>query len=159
MAHLDGENAESVFLNDLPDYDKKYEVTELSDKWNALLAVRDDVMKAIEVARAEKLVGKSLDASIVIYGDKDNEAIKLFEEFADELKTVFIVSKATVSTDAAPEGAFTDTESGIAVSVSASTGTKCDRCWYFSDDVKTDSDGQHLCTRCSAIIKKISFGK
>ncbi|MBE6571776.1 MAG: isoleucine--tRNA ligase [Ruminococcaceae bacterium] len=158
MAHLDGENAESVFLNDLPAYDKKYENTELSAKWNALLAVRDDVMKALEVARAEKLVGKSLDASIVIYGDKDNEAIKLFEEFADELKTVFIVSKASVCEGVAPEGAFTDTASGIAVSVSASTGTKCDRCWYYSDDIKTDSEGQHLCPRCSAIIKKITFG-
>ncbi len=158
MAHLDGENSESVFLNDLPAYDKKYENTELSAKWNALLAVRDDVMKALEVARAEKLVGKSLDASIVIYGDKDNDAIKLFEEFADELKTVFIVSKATVCKCEAPEGAFTDTVSGIAVAVSASTGTKCDRCWYYSDDIKTDSDGQHLCPRCSAIIKKIAFG-
>ena len=158
MAHLDCENSESVFLNDLPAYDKKYENAELSAKWNALLAVRDDVMKALEVARAEKLVGKSLDASITIYGDKDNDAIKLFEEFADELKTVFIVSKATVCEGEAPEGAFTDTESGIAVSVSASTGTKCDRCWYFTDDIKTDSEGQHLCPRCSAIIKKIGFG-
>ena len=84
-------------------------------------------------------------------------AIKLFEEFSDELKTVFIVSRAHVSNEPAPEGAFTDTESGIAVVVKASSGTKCDRCWYYSDDVKTDSDGQHLCTRCSAIIKKISL--
>lgn len=157
LAHLDGENAESVFLNDMPSYEEKYANSELSEKWNALLSVRDDVMKALEEARANKLVGKSLDADIVIYGDKENAAIKLFEEFSDELKTVFIVSRAHVSNEPAPEGAFTDTESGIAVVVKASSGTKCDRCWYYSDDVKTDSDGQHLCTRCSAIIKKISL--
>ncbi len=158
LAHLDGENGESVFLNDMPSYDEKYANTELSEKWNALLSVRDDVMKALEVARTEKLVGKSLDASIVIYGDAENEAIKLFEEFADELKTVFIVSKATICKGEAPAGAFTDTESGIAVLVSASEGTKCDRCWYYADDVKTDADGQHLCTRCAAIMKKITLG-
>jgi isoleucyl-tRNA synthetase len=159
LAHLDGENAESVFLNDMPSYDEKYANCELSDKWDALLSVRDDVMKALEEARANKLIGKSLDASIVIYGDKDNDTIKLFEEFADELKTVFIVSKVTVSNDPAPENAFADTESGIAVAVSLSEGTKCDRCWYYAEDVKTDSDGQHLCTRCAAIIKKISLEK
>jgi len=157
MAHLDGENAKSVFLNDMPKYDEKFAGGELSEKWNALLAVRDDVMKALEVARAEKLVGKSLDATITIYGDKDNEAIKLFEEFADELKTVFIVSKATISNEAAPENAFKDTESGIAVEVKASEGTKCDRCWYYTEDAKSDGDGQNLCPRCSAIVKKITL--
>ena len=159
MPHLDGENAESVFLNDMPEYNEKYSCGELSEKWNALFAVRDDVMKAIELARVEKLVGKSLDAAIVIYGSHDNDAIKLFEEFSDDLKTVFIVSKASVSEEPCPEGAFTDTASGIAVEVSPSSGVKCDRCWYYSEDIKTDADGQHLCPRCAAIVKKISLGK
>ncbi len=157
LAHLDCENAESVFLNDMPSYDEKYCCEEISEKWNALFAVRDDVMKALEVARAEKLVGKSLDAEIVIYGASDNDAIKLFSEFTDELKTVFIVSGAAVCEGEAPDGAFTDTESGIAVVVKAASGEKCDRCWYYSEDAKRDSEGQCLCPRCSAIIKKIGF--
>lgn len=159
MAHRDGENAQSVFLNDMPVYDKKYDGGELAEKWNALLSVRDDVMKALEEARAEKRIGKSLDASIVIYGNEDNEAIKLFEEFADELKTVFIVSKARVSKEEAPAGAFTDTESKIAVEVLPADGTKCDRCWYYSEDTSDDGEGQHLCPRCAAIVKKIVFGE
>ena len=156
LAHLDCENGESVFLNDMPSYDKKYENGELTEKWNALFAVRDDVMKALEEARAKKLVGKSLDASIVIYGDADNAAVKLFEQFADDLKTVFMVSKATVSEEAAPDDAFTDTACGIAVSVKQSTGHKCARCWYYTEDMHKDSDGQYLCTRCSTIVKKIA---
>ena len=113
-------------------------------------------MKALEEARAKKLVGKSLDASIVIYGDADNAAVKLFEQFADDLKTVFMVSKATVSEEKAPDDAFTDTACGIAVSVKQSTGHKCARCWYYTEDMHKDSDGQYLCTRCSTIVKKIA---
>ncbi len=156
LAHLDCENGESVFLNDMPSYEKKYENGELTEKWNALFAVRDDVMKALEEARAKKIVGKSLDAAITIYGASDNAAIKLFEQFADDLKTVFMVSQATVSEDTAPADAFTDTASGIAVTVEQCGGHKCARCWYYTDDTHKDEDGQYLCTRCNTIIKKIS---
>ncbi len=159
LAHLDGENAKSVFLNDMPSYDKKYDIPEIAEKWNALFALRDDVMKALEEARNSKLVGKSLDADVTVYGKDGSAEIALFEEFSDELKTVFIVSNAQVIKGEAPADAFTDTESGIAVKVTASTGTKCDRCWFYTDDSVDAGEGQHLCPRCSAIISKITFGE
>ncbi len=152
MSHLDSEKCESVFLNDMPSYDEKYSFEEIAQRWEKLLAVRDDVMKALEIARADKLIGKSLDACIDIYADSKNDAMKIFEAFSDDLKTVFIVSKVVLHIDeTAPENAFADTVSGIKVVVSEAEGHKCDRCWYICEDAQDIGDGQHLCPRCAAV--------
>ncbi len=152
MSHVDGEKCESVFLNDMPMFCEEYNFADVADRWEKLLDVRDDVMKALEVARADKLIGKSLDACIDIYADSKNDAMKIFEAFSDDLKTVFIVSKVVLHVDEeAPENAFADTVSGIKVLVSEAGGHKCDRCWYISEDAQDIGDGQHLCPRCAAV--------
>ncbi len=157
MVHLDGENTESIFLNDMPTFSDKLTFTDVDERWGKLLSVRDDVMKALEIARADKLIGKSLDACVKIYADENNEAMKMFEQFSDELKTVFIVSKVELVTDGeAPENAFSETESGIKVQVCEAEGHKCDRCWYISDDTEDIGEGQHLCARCAAVSAKIT---
>jgi len=148
---------ESVFLNDLPSYKEEYKCDKLDEDYNKLFAVRDDVMKALELARAEKLIGKSLDAAVTIYGEDDNEAMKLFREFESELGTIFIVSKVKLVSGKAPEKAFRDTESGIGVYVEQASGIKCDRCWFYLDETKEDGEGQHLCARCDAIVKSVSI--
>ncbi len=156
MSHLDGENTKSVFLNHFPKVEEKYKLPELCEHWDKLFDVRDDVMKALELARAEKIIGKPLDATITIYADKAPEVKALFEDFADELKTVFITSKAVLADGEAPAGAFTETESGIAVVVEKAEGDKCDRCWFVVDEAEKTEDGC-LCARCSGILKKIGF--
>ena len=154
LPHLDGENAQSVFLNDMPSYCEEYNFSEIAERWEKLLAVRDDVMKALEIARAEKLIGKSLDACIDIYADSKNDAMKIFEAFSDDLKTVFIVSKVVLhENEEAPEDAFADTVSGIKVVVSEAAGHKCDRCWYICEDAADIGEGQHLCPRCAAVAE------
>ncbi len=157
MPHTDEDNAESVFLNHFPKFEEKYNDTALEERWDRLFAVRDDVMKALELSRANKVIGKSLDASVTIYADNAPEVKALFEDFADELKTVFITSKVTLADGNAPESAFTDTESGIAVVVAEADGVKCDRCWFVTDSAEDDGEGGHLCPRCAAILKKIGF--
>ncbi len=156
MAHLDSENAKSVFLNDMPTYCEEYNFEEIAQRWEKLLEVRDDVMKALEVARAEKLIGKSLDACVDIYADSKNDAMKIFEAFSDDLKTVFIVSKVNLHIDEeAPENAFADTESEIKVVVRTAEGHKCERCWYVSEDAQDIGEEQFLCPRCAAVSSNI----
>ncbi len=150
MPHLDGDNKLSVFLNEFPTVNADWNAPELTAHWDKLFDLRDDVMKALELARAEKLIGKSLDAAVVIYTDND-EIYGLLSDFDRELKTVYIVSSAKVVKGAAPEGAFKETESGIAVVVSPASGEKCDRCWMYSDEVVKDGEGV-LCPRCAAIV-------
>lgn len=109
-------------------------------------------MKALELARAEKKIGKSLDAKVVIYDKKDSELMKLFESFGDELSDIFICSGVEL-TDAAPDAeAYADTLSGIAVKVVPAVGTKCDRCWFIREDVSEDGEGGHICKRCASIV-------
>ncbi len=152
MTHLDSDNKESVFLNNVPEYKSELEFKEVAEKYNKLFVYRDDVMKALELARAEKLIGKSLDASVTIYV-KDSDTMAFFKSFADELKDIFICSEVKLSSDAAADGSFTETETGIAVKVDAMQGTKCDRCWYVKNDCTDLGEGQNLCARCMNIVK------
>ncbi|MBQ8758974.1 MAG: class I tRNA ligase family protein, partial [Clostridia bacterium] len=152
MTHLDSDNKESVFLNNVPEYKAELEFKEVADAYNKLFAYRDDVMKALELARAEKLIGKSLDASVTIYVN-DEKTSEFFKSFENELNDIFICSEVKLSADSAPTSAFSETETGIAVKVEAMKGIKCDRCWYVKNDCEDLGEEQHLCKRCMSIVK------
>ena len=75
--------------------------------------------------------------------------------FADKLALVFITSQATVVKGEAPEGAFTETVSGIAVLVENADGEKCDRCWMYTTAPIYDGEGDEkgcLCGRCHKVV-------
>ncbi len=153
MPHAQSDKLESVFLNDMPAFDAALDAntSALTAKWDKLFEYRDDVMKALEIARAEKMIGKSLDAKVTVYA-KDPEAYDTLSSFADELATVYITSQANVLNADAPEGAFTETQSGIAVLVEPADGCKCARCWSYSAKGVTDDEGGFLCERCKNLI-------
>ncbi len=155
MPHLASDKTASVFLNDMPAYDEALTFPEVTAHWNQLFALRDDVMKALEIARADKMIGKSLDAKVTVYTE-DDEQYAVLNSFADKLALVFITSQATVVKGAAPAGALTETESGIAVLVEAADGEKCDRCWmYITAPIHdTDAEGNTgcLCARCHKVV-------
>jgi isoleucyl-tRNA synthetase len=145
---VDGDDERSIFLNYMPDFDEKLDFSDIEDKYEALFNLRDGIMKALELARAEKVIGKSLEAGIKISADANSDAMKLFKEFNDILPTVFIVSEVVLSDETAPENAYTDEETGVSVVVSVAEGEKCVRCWMQKHDCEVDEDGQHLCARC-----------
>lgn len=154
MPHLSSERRESVFLNPMPEYEEKYEFENIEAHWNKLFDLRDDIMKALEEARAAKKIGKSLDAKVTIYSE-DPEISATLESFGDTLREVFIVSGVTLSGEKAPDSAFTDTDSGIGVLVEGADGKKCDRCWSYSTDyTETEEDGC-VCARCRRILKTL----
>ena len=152
MPHAANENGKSVFLNLMPTYDEALTFPEISDRWNRMLDLRDDMMKALELARADKMIGKSLDAAITVYTE-DEAIYDLLAGFGRELATVTITSDAKVIKSAAPvdPAVFTETLSGIAVKVMPAEGKKCDRCWAFSTECVEDGEGC-LCARCNAIV-------
>ncbi len=142
----------SVFCNPLPAPNDAYAHPETEAKYEGLFHYRDDVMKALELARASKIIGKSLEAKVTIYGSAENEAMKLFSAHAKELEEVFIVSRVELSEKEPPANAFRETESGVAVAVEVAQGTKCVRCWAYRDDCEPDGDGQQLCARCRKAV-------
>ena len=119
-------------------------------RWDALLALRSDVLKALELARADKTVGKPLDAKITLpLGDKAQAAWELVKDA--DLAQLFIVSE--VETACEPAGFPGEALPGVTVAVSASELPKCPRCWTHSAGIGSDADHPELCPRCAAAIK------
>ncbi len=152
MPHGKADVRESVFLNQMPSYDEALCFEEVTARWNKQFALRDDVMKALELARAEKQIGKSLDAKITIYTENE-EIYGLLQGFGEELPTVYIVSGAEAVLGKTPDGVFSETVSGIGVKVEAADGEKCARCWSYSTEGTHDEEGGFLCAKCKAIIE------
>ncbi len=152
MPHAATDNREHVLLNDMPEYNESLGFEEAEEHYDRLFDIRDDVMKALELARAEKLIGKSLEAKVEIYAE-NKDVYELLCSFGDELATIFIVSDAKVINAPAPAGVFAETESGIGVAVSIAEGEMCDRCWMHSTEGKHTEDG-FVCKRCAAVLGK-----
>ncbi|MBQ7292536.1 MAG: class I tRNA ligase family protein, partial [Clostridia bacterium] len=152
MPHSSADKKESVFLNDMPAYNEAYDFADVAAKWDKQFELRDDVMKALELARAEKLIGKSLDAKLTIYAE-DAEVYNTLKAFEDELATIYIASGVKVVNGKSEGKAFKDTESGIEVLVEQADGHKCDRCWAYSTEGEETEDGGFICAKCKAVIE------
>ena len=101
--------------------------------WNTLLNVRTEVNKALEQARRDDVVGATLQADVTLYAT--DELAQVLNTVGSELRFALITSGAKVATvTTAPEGAMATEINGLWVNVVASTGTKCERCWHYTDD-------------------------
>lgn len=124
----------------------------LSDKWEKLIRVREEVARALEQARNEKKIGSSLEASVRLYV---NERSALLEQKAF-LPSLLIVSQVDlVSLDKKPDAVPTVTLNGetLAIEVLPARGEKCERCWVFNEDVGSDTDHPSLCGRCAKVMQ------
>ncbi|WP_338781822.1 isoleucine--tRNA ligase [Metabacillus sp. FJAT-52054] len=150
--HIESEKAESVQLTDMPESTKIEQSEALEEKWDAFMALRDDVLKALETARNEKVIGKSLTAKITLYPDQ--KAKSLLESVEEDLKQLFIVSGFELGGDisAAPENA--QEFSNVKITVEAAEGETCERCWIVTPEVGQDQNHPGLCVRCAGIVEK-----
>ncbi|WP_349410431.1 isoleucine--tRNA ligase [Pseudalkalibacillus sp. SCS-8] len=148
--YIPGEKEESVQLTNMPEVKEYDNADALLEKWDKMLDIRDEVLKALENARNEKVIGKSLAASIKLYPSAD---AKTLLDGVSELDKFFIVSDAEVvgSKEEAPEDAEVFDQVGIVVK--AAEGETCERCWTVSTTVGKDSDHPTLCTRCATVVK------
>lgn len=147
MPHKTNENAESVMLAYYPKVNPKYENKELEEKWAKYIKIKDEVAKKLEIARANKEIGLSLAAKVILFADgKDYEFIQGKEEL---LKEIFIVSDVEIK-----EGKEeADKDSIVGVKVEQAPGEKCERCWMYSETVGEDKENPTICHRCSENLK------
>ncbi len=150
--HIPGVDGESVQLTDMPEVQSFDGAEELKQKWNAFLDVRDDVLKALEEARNEKVIGKSLTAKVTLYVDEKTEA--LLSSIKEDLKQLFIVSAFEIGgrTSEAPAEALSLGANSIVVE--KAEGETCERCWTVSPHVGENQDHPTLCPRCAAVVKE-----
>lgn len=143
MPHCSSDDRTSIFLNQMPERSGIEYSDEFRSKWNFICSVREDVNKVIEEKRNQKIIGKSLEACVIIHCSDDISAEK-FDQFRSELIETLIVSDINI---------VRDRENGTEYEVVKAEGEKCERCWSYSKTVGSDPDHPTICSRCAAVIK------
>ncbi|HEZ7987958.1 MAG TPA: isoleucine--tRNA ligase [Ruminococcus sp.] len=143
MPHTSTDDKESIFLNQMPEKSGIEFSDEFVSKWEFIYSTRETVNKVLEEKRNEKLIGKSLEANIIIHCGES-----LYEKYnalTEELKDILIVSGVSASKDGNDEVPE--------IEVIKAEGDKCERCWSYSNTVGSDSEHPTLCARCAAVVK------
>lgn len=150
MPHRDGDDAANIVLNAMPKVNPAWAFAEeASSKWDKLIALRDDVNKALEEARKNKVIGKPLEAWVTVYADDETAAL-LETVPADELAALCIVSKLRVIRG---NGDGMQGENlPVQIAIERASGDKCERCWMYVDSIGQDSKHPTLCARCAAVV-------
>ncbi|MEG0550860.1 MAG: isoleucine--tRNA ligase [Vagococcus sp.] len=146
------EEEEYVQLAELPGFTEFADQAEILDLWNNFMSLRDNVLKALEEARNEKLIGKSFEAKVTIY---PSEPIKVLTEALNtNLAQVLIVSDFEVAAVNAevPEKAIKFDD--VAILVEHATGETCQRCRAIKEDVGSHEKLPTLCHRCASIVEE-----
>ena len=152
MPHRSTDVSDNVMFNP---FVGRYEDYQLSDdklvEYNRLSVLRDDINLILEEARASKLIGKPLEAKVILYCDDKN-----YDEFctkADALAMILIVSQVKIVKG--NSGKQCQNNPGISAEVLFAEGQKCERCWCYSEEVGKDPDHPTLCPRCSSVVHNI----
>ena len=152
MPHRSTDDTRNVLLNQMPENFDTYALDDAAmEKWNVIMKLRQDVNGVLEKARADKRIGKALEAHVTL--STQDEALKA--SCADvNLAEICIVSSCTW--DQPEDGA--EVASGVnfpalTIGVSEAKGEKCPRCWMHS----LNADANGLCPRCAAVVAKLDI--
>jgi isoleucyl-tRNA synthetase len=121
-------------------------------RWQRLIALREEVQKALEVARRERVIGSSLEASVVIQAGGEDEAF--LRSFGDELRFMWLTSGVRFAPVDA-QGWRSELVPELRVAVERAPGVKCERCWHFTEDVGVDPRWPTVCGRCAPAIHEV----
>lgn len=149
--YIPGTEVDSVQLNDFPEVDQRFVDEALVNKWEQWFDVRDEVNKALETARKDKVIGNSLEAHLDLYPSEEVRTILL--QFAD-LSDLFIVSSLTLHESNDVVSADAVQYEGLAIKVSVAPGEKCERCWKYTPDVGAHPKHSTLCPRCADVVEQ-----
>jgi isoleucyl-tRNA synthetase len=111
--------------------------------WDRLSEVREQVLKALDVAREEKVIGSSLEAAVRL--GASGETMALFERYKDELAGLFIVSAVELAPDSGDK---------LNIRVDRARGEKCERCWKYTLDVGSDQEYPTACASCAKTLRE-----
>ena len=151
MPHRDSDDARNVLLNQMPENCDGYMLSDAAmEKWAMVMKVRQDVNGVLELARADKRIGKALEAHVSLSGDDSIQAACEGLNLAE----IFIVSSC--DWEAPEEGALIGNGANIpalTIGVTEAKGEKCPRCWMHS--LQANAEG--LCPRCAAVISEMDL--
>jgi isoleucyl-tRNA synthetase len=150
----------SVFLSHIPNPDLSFTDAQLADKWDQIFRERNEVLKALEQARAAGIIGHSLDASIVIEplnGDQRSVLGEMIRADRDRLQDLLIVSQANLLEDstigvADQVSSYEANVLNCRITVGKAGGAKCERCWKYDTHVGKDEKYPTVCARCATVL-------
>ncbi len=141
MPHREGDDGRNVVLNEMNQPFEKYALDEDAMKqWDKVIEVRTAVNAALEQARAEKKIGKSLEAKVAVTVPVEDAF--MMHLGMDYLADLFIVSQVEMEVD-----------KELTVDVFSAEGEKCPRCWKFHPLIGSHSKHPELCPRCAAVVE------
>ncbi|MFY9906018.1 MAG: zinc finger domain-containing protein, partial [Terriglobales bacterium] len=144
-ADILGPNAATIESVTEPNVD--WNIVKETLDWKKIRGVRETVLKALEEARNQKLIGGNLQAQVTLTAA--DPVFSVLERFKNDLRYFFIVSAVEL------KKGTSNGDAPVSVQVSKAPGLKCERCWNFSTHVGDDKDYPTVCERCSAVLKEI----
>ncbi len=132
--------SDSIHLREFPEIPANWKNDALKAKWGKITEVRSAVLKSIEPLRANKTLGSSLEASVILTADKETQTILQDIDLAE----ISITSNFTVKNGDV-----------LSVAVEKSSGCKCERCWKVLEEVGKNKEHSGLCNRCVDAVKQI----
>ena len=139
-----------VQLANMPKVENYANHDELLENWGKFMNLRDDVLKALEDARNKKLIGKSFEAAVTIYPDKETKA--MLDDLDADFRQILIVSKLTIADGEVPENA--EKLNNASIVVEHAEGEVCPRCRMIRTDIGEDPKLPELCERCAKIVEE-----
>ncbi len=151
MPHTADCDERHVVYNEIPEAKGEYDMDFMA-RWDRIHEMREDVKKALELARSEKVIGASLDAKVTLFAE--GELYEFAKSVEGMLKTVFMVSDFELKEGKG--GSFVGDVEGMSVTAVHADGEKCARCWSFGK-IGTDVEHPTICSRCAKVVKTIDF--
>ena len=149
---IPGVTEESVQLTLMPEEISVDNAEAIEEKWTAFMHVRDNVLKALEEARNQKVIGKSLNAKVTVYVDAETR--NLLDSIEESFEQLFIVSEFDIAGDVASAPSEAVKLEDMAILVTKAEGETCERCWNVSQDVGQVEEHPTLCPRCATVVKE-----
>ncbi len=147
---LPGSREVSVHLADFPSGLDELIDSELVERWERLVRIREAVNAKIEILRKNKTVGTSLEACVQLRASGDTLA--LLERYRDELPTLLIAQAQVESVQMTSTDESSVTGETIGIEVGRASGLKCERCWRYVPSLSNQPDKQGLCDRCVEML-------
>ena len=157
MPHRSGDDTRNVVLNEMVRPYTAYALDEAAmQKWDTLIALRNDVNGVLETARADKRIGKALEAHVALYAEDEASRAALEAVKELDLAELFIVSDVLLENGAPKEENVCGTGAnfpGMRIEVLPAAGEKCPRCWMHS----TEANAEGLCPRCARVVAGLTL--
>jgi isoleucyl-tRNA synthetase len=142
-----GDQSPSVHADLFVPIKNEFKDIELAERWEEIIKIRKEVTKTLELARKDKVIGHSLDSSVILA--LPDKLYDLLVPYKDTLRSIFIVSSVDLAqVNEVEEGYESEEISGLKIKVAPSEDKKCERCWVHDPSVGKNGKHSGICIRC-----------